>query len=105
MSRNKKAPNMSEQATQATETVTRKRKTGPRGPQKVFAVLSIKDSDGNEVDVRKGKGYEVNLTLSKDQAGIIEMLTDGKLAFVTQLEVPKANAADEGEEEDTSEAE
>lgn len=92
-----------------TQEAPKAKRTIVRGPQKVFAVVTLTDPQGNEVDLRKDKnkpgfaksGYQLSILLSKDQKGVLDLVMDGSQAYVEQLEVPKANAADEDEAETT----
>lgn len=94
----KKDTQMTESTTEQAAAPTKGARKGvARAPQKVYAILTCKDANGNELDMREGKGYEVTLTLSKDHEGVIKMLLNGAQAYVSQVEVPKANAADEDE--------
>jgi len=91
---------MSDTETQVEAPATEKktRKAFVRGPQKVFALLTVTDDQGNELDMRQGKGYKANIELSKDMEGLVTKLLSGDLkAFVVQLEVPKNASADEEE--------
>lgn len=101
----KKATQMTDE-TQVTETKTdgrKQRKDFKKGPQKVWVLVTVRDAEGNEIDMRKNKSvFTTEIALSKDSEGVAQLLLEGSgTPFVQQVEIPKLAK----EEEETAETE
>lgn len=86
----------------AKETKVDKRKgpRGPRTPKPIFCVVTVRDAQGNELNMGAQSGHQIEVRMTKDSAELVQILTSGNasnsaVVQATQSEAPaRANPGD-----------
>lgn len=72
----------------AAETKTDKRKgpRGPRTPKPVFCIVTVRDAQGNELNLNAQSGHQVEVRMTKDNAELVGILTSGNAGNVAVVQ-------------------
>ena len=76
----------------AAEQKTDKRKgpRGPRTPKPIFCVVTVRDAQGNELNIGAQSGHQVSVRMTKDSAELVTILTSGNASNAAVVQAEQA---------------